>query len=111
MTQQTGRTTLQIRMSPLGARYLWVSNRFFYPHAIAMLEGRGDLRFVGPSWLLSEAWRGERVTDVVIDHAWEMRTIGRPLREALTAFQRTRQQQRDVPIQTGIWDVPIQTGI
>lgn len=98
MARRIGRTTLQIRSCPINGRYLWVENRFFYPQSIAMNEGRGDIRFVGPSWLLSEAWQGLWVGDLVIDHAWDILPCGRQMREKLAYLRETIRRQRDVQI-------------
>lgn len=66
--QLTGRTTLQIQSSPLGAIYVWPSADFSYPTRLARQLNRTDLKFVPASWIRREKFAGRRSLNIVIDH-------------------------------------------
>ena len=65
----TGRTTLQIGRSPLGATYVWPNANFNYLVRLARQLNRTDLKFVPQSWIRPEKLLGRRSLNIVIDHA------------------------------------------
>ena len=68
----TGRTTLQIGRSPLGATYVWPNANFNYLVRLARQLNRTDLKFVPASWIRRESFAGRRSLEIVIDHHVEL---------------------------------------
>jgi hypothetical protein len=69
MDRQTGATTGQMEAAPQGAVFVWCNRHLDYPDALAKKLGRSDLEIVGPSWLDGNAWRGRRLSGLIVDHA------------------------------------------
>jgi len=69
MRRQTGKTIEQMKVAPQNAVYVWLNGHTLYPEDVARSMGRGDLKIVSPSWLESDAWRGQKFTAIILDHA------------------------------------------
>jgi len=72
--RQTGRTTKQMINAPKGAVFVWLTANLSYPQALAEKVDRTDLEIVPRSWILSDKWRGQILTGIVVDHAIRLHT-------------------------------------
>lgn len=67
--RNTGRTTEQLKTAPLNAVYVWCNSKLEYPRRLAKTLHRDDIELVGPSYILSTAWRGRGDLRIGLDHA------------------------------------------
>lgn len=89
MARGTGRTTAQMKGALRGAVFVWVNHKLSYPRDLARKIGRDDLEIVSPDWLDRLGFAGRDLTDIVVDHAAELRGRQYDLwREALTRVRR-----------------------
>jgi hypothetical protein len=65
---QTGGTTRQMLVAPIGAVYVWCSSQLAYPRELAKKIGRTDLEIVSLGWITTQKWAGRELKGFVIDH-------------------------------------------
>lgn len=71
--RQTGRTSAQLKalkaLKP-NALFVWCNGDLYYPEKLAEHLGVKNIRIVKPMFIMDQAWRGLRFSEVVLDHAY-----------------------------------------